>query len=553
LLVLLALWGIPNALAQAGKRIFAPIIVSNSRVTVANAPDGTLVMLSTRKGENGNDLIAMYSDDGLQWSDPVVLRKGFEHSGAILFTRDGEMHSFYTQWRTEAEKSTGNNGRFIDVWYTRSLNGRTSWTEPQRIFAGWMGGPLHPIELTTGRILLPFESWVFGRSYQNPGSGFHQFLYTGQFISTAVYSDDVGKSWVRTNDIEAPVPDPGTIGANEPAAIELKDGRIWLLTRTQMGRFYEAYSENKGAHWSVARPSRIISSDSPPGFARLKDGRILLVWNDCLRFPYAYGGRQVLHAAISEDEGATWRGYREIYRDPHRGDPPTKDADYGTGYPYVMTTKTGDVFVTNGQSSGMATLLFDPQWLYETHQAANFSHGVDEWSIYGVKGVEVVDDQGSKVLSIRRTDKEFPAAAVWNFPAGKKGVVNVSLQLKFGFRGADISVTDHYSTPVDLEAELYALYHLHIGADGRLGKVQLEPGRWYNIAIQWDAAQNEATALVNGQKALVLPQQHPTDGGANYLRLRAMAEDTIDAGFLVKSVEADVSGNTPLSTRAILK
>jgi hypothetical protein len=528
----------------AEKSIFAPVVVIPKRVTVGNLPDGTLVMFVTQKGENGNDLFAKYSDDGLHWSEPVLLRRNFERSGAILFTRDGEMHSFYDVARRE--KSGGNRGLFIDVWYTRSLNGRTRWTEPQCIFRGWMGGPMHPIELKSGRILLPFESWVFERNWQNPGTGPWAFSYSGQFISTAEYSDDGGKSWIRTNDIQAPVPDTGTIGANEPSAIELKDGRIWLLTRTQMGRFYESYSYDSGAHWSVARPSHFISSDSPHAFARLNDGRIVIVWNDCLRFPYAYGGRQVLHAAISEDEGATWHGYREIYRDPHRGDTRTKDTDYGTGYPYVMTTKTGKVFVTQGAYDAESTVLFDPQWLYETHQADDFSQGVDGWSIYGVKGVELVPHAvkaGAKVLSIRRADREWPAAAVWNFPAGKKGQVNVRLQLKPGFRGAEISVADHYSTPFDLEAELYALYHLHIGQEGLVGNsTQLDPGRWYAVTIKWDAAQNEAVAYIDGRRAAVLPQQHPTESGPNYLRLRAMSEDTSDAGFLVESVAADTSG-----------
>jgi hypothetical protein len=533
-----------NPARGVAQRIFEPVVVIPKRVIVGNMPDGTLVMLTSQKGENGNDLFAKYSDDGLTWGEPTILRKGFENSGAILFTRDGEMYSFYDLARRE--KSGGNRGLFIDVWFTRSANGRTTWTEPQCIFRGWMGGPLHPIELKSGRILLPFESWVFERNWQNPGTGFRAFSYSGHFISSAVYSDDGGTTWIRTNDIEAPVPDTGTIGANEPAAIELKDGRIWLLTRTQMGRFYESFSYDQGAHWSVARPSRFISSDSPHAFVRLKDGRIVIVWNESLRFPYAYGGRQVLHAAISEDEGATWRGYREIYRDPHRGDTRTKDVDYGTGYPYVMTTKSGKIFVTNGAYDADATLLFDPQWLYETHQADDFSQGVDRWSIYGVKGVELMphpEKASAKVLSIRRADREWPSAAVWNFPAGRKGAVKIQLQLLPGSRGAEISVADHYSTPFDLEAELYGLYHLRIGPNGWIGdNMQLTPARWYTVTIKWDAAQNEAVAFVNGRQAAVLPQQHPTDSGPNYLRFRAISTDTSDAGFLVESVEADVLG-----------
>ena len=91
--VLVALLNPARGVAQ---RIFEPVVVIPGRVTVANMPNGTLVMLSTQKREKGNDLIAKYSDDGLTWSEPTVLRRDFEDPGATLFTRDGEMHSSYS-------------------------------------------------------------------------------------------------------------------------------------------------------------------------------------------------------------------------------------------------------------------------------------------------------------------------------------------------------------------------------------------------------------------------------------------------------------------------
>src|SRR5689334_14169154 len=70
-------------------------------------------------------------------------------------------------------------------------------------------------------------------------------------------------------------PDLTTYGADEPAIIQLKDGRVWMLIRTQRGRFYESYS-NDGAYWLPALPTKLFSSDSPAGLIRLKDGGILL-------------------------------------------------------------------------------------------------------------------------------------------------------------------------------------------------------------------------------------------------------------------------------------
>ena len=50
---------------------------------------------------------------------------------------------------------------------------------------------------------------------------------------------------------------------------------------------------------------------------RIKDGRLLLLWNNCGADPlppvkWQCAERAVLAAAISDDEGKTWKGYREI-------------------------------------------------------------------------------------------------------------------------------------------------------------------------------------------------------------------------------------------------
>ena len=65
-----------------------------------------------------------------------------------------------------------------------------------------------------------------------------------------------------------------------------------------------------------------------------------------------YGGRDALHIAVSEDEGKTWRGFREIYLDHRRNDNPAKNGDRGTAYPLAAYTNDGRIVVLAGQGKG---------------------------------------------------------------------------------------------------------------------------------------------------------------------------------------------------------
>ena len=80
-----------------------------------------------------------------------------------------------------------------------------------------------------------------------------------------------------------------------------------------------------------------------------------------------YGGRDALHIAVSDDEGETWRGFREIYLDHRRNDNPAKTGDRGTAYPLGAYTSDGRILVLAGQGKGGRNLiLIDPDWIVET-------------------------------------------------------------------------------------------------------------------------------------------------------------------------------------------
>src|SRR5581483_69501 len=260
-------------------------------------------------------------------------------------------------------------------------------------------------------------------------------------------------------------------------------------------------------------------------------------------FPYANGGRQVLHLALSSDEGRTWRGFREILRDPYRNEPPPPNGDHGVSYPYPTLLSDGRVLFSLWVATGKTRALtaFDPNWVLETEQQTDFSQGMEDWSAFGVRGVGLVahpDKPGRKALAIRKPEADWPAGAVWNFPAGVSGTLKLRLQLQPGFAGALIGLTDHFSAPFDDQDEIYNLFNLKIGSEGRIGQENaLKPGVWHDLELAWDTKAGQCRVTVDG-RAVARLRQTRLGPYVNYLRLRSTAEATDSAGFLVASVEA---------------
>jgi lysophospholipase L1-like esterase len=557
----------------SGKQsVFPPLVVAHTDELYKPAllKDGRVIAVALPTIEGVQRAVAIYSsDNGRTWGQPSTLFSLPGSEGTFgyydfLVDRTGEMHFFFL-----LDPSTGTTHRQdltkeseLDIWYVKSSAGGTAWRAPKQIWRGRGGDLLSVIQLHSGRLLLPI-SFRTQRSWGNRGGDFDAFTYSGQFDSSALYSDDDGESWHQSPSVlRTTTPDIETIeGAVEPVALQLKDGRVWMLIRSQMGRFYESYSSDDGNTWSPAVPTSLISSDSPPALARLSDGRIVMFLNRNLRFPYAYGGRQVLHAAISDDEGVTWRGYREVVRDPFRQEPPPPGGDFGPAYPYPAVTKDDKVLFAlacaTGTRSGQPDdlpgfvsrqkrdlTLLDPRWLLETSQHTDFSNGLDDWSAFGVRGVEIIPNptrSGSQVLSIRKIEARWPAAAVWNFPTGARGHLRLNLMLKPGFGGALIGLSDHYSVPYDETDRFYNVYNLAIGADGSLPNGEkLEANHWHHLDMDWDTAAGQGRVVIDGRQVVVLRTQHQSDG-ISYVRLRSTALSTDLAGFLVDSIEAEIS------------
>lgn len=148
-----------------------------------------------------------------------------------------------------------------------------------------------------------------------------------QLQGTALSTDE-GRTWKLHGALEAPN------WALECMITELKDGRLWLLTRTGGGFLWESYSTDQGRSWGEPKASAIANPGSRFFIRRLASGNLLLVNH------HKFTGRSHLTAQISADDGATW------------GDGLLLDERKGVSYPDGVQDKDGLIWITYDRDRG---------------------------------------------------------------------------------------------------------------------------------------------------------------------------------------------------------
>jgi hypothetical protein len=485
------------------------------------------------------------TDNGKTWGDDRLefkLPGTAYYANQVLVDSEGELHAAF---HILGKGDKGYNGRHYDVWHAKTSGGRKSWGEPKRIFEGYVGSMRGFAQLQSGRLLIPASVAVPQRQKKvedgKPDYGWNDVA--------VFYSDDKGDTWKeapkRLSILQDNTRGRTRYGAVEPHVAQLADGRAWMLIRTKNGFLYESYSPD-GIAWSEATPSKFISSDSPATTARLKDGRLALFLNVSQRWDdpmsYAIGGREVLHAAISGDEGRTWQGFREVLYD-FRG---AGKGDRGTAYPSAVQTADGTIALVSGQGEGRKSiLLVDPKWLSDTSALSTFAPGEwPQWTTHEGRGAEVVDHPdkaGAKCLAIRKTEAKAVAGAAWNFPMAPAGKLTLRIKPKAGFGGAVVSLTDHYAVTGDTRADDNGVYSI------RLDDSTLAPDQWHDVAFEWKPGA-DATVTIDGRPAAPIKPGRVPAFGLNYVRVRSAAEGAEDGGFLIESATAN---NTAANAAAI--
>jgi sialidase-1 len=105
----------------------------------------------------------------------------------------------------------------------------------------------------------------------------------------------------------------------EPHVAELRDGRLLMYLRTQLGAVFRSVSEDGGATWSRAQTTCLRAPESMPCLTRIpRTHDLLLVWNHSFYDPgFDHSGKRTpLTVAISRDEGNSWICRKNIEDDP---------------------------------------------------------------------------------------------------------------------------------------------------------------------------------------------------------------------------------------------
>jgi len=522
--------------------VFAPALIEESpgnEATMIWLQDSTLKIFYINRPGSADKLMSIASTDhGLSWeTSGVVINLPGEayYANQVLLGKDQELHCVFHIFGTGAN---GYRNRHLNLWYCKTEDKQQRWTQPREIYDGYVGSIRGFIQLKNGRLIMAFAKAVPGRE-QRPRSGVD--LGWNEIIS--LYSDDNGATWERSDNAITIAVDGSKAtryGGVEPSIIELRDGKIWMLIRTTKGNLYASYSNDSGQSWQSPQRTHFISSDSPADLLRLSDDRLVLLWSANQRWDdagsYAMGGREVLHGAISNDDGRTWKGFREVLTAPvGRG---LVRGDRGTAYPSAEETAEKKVAFVSGQGEAKSIVLFDPDWLEQSSAYDDFSQGLEQWTLYGADSLtRLMRLKDKNVLHIRKSSigKHSDTEAVWNFPMVSKGEFTAEIEMNNDHKGISIALTDHFSISADTLASRNAV--IHFALHENVNRMARKNGNRLAVRITWDIEKKKASLFLN--EILFSEQEfrrHPVFG-LNYLRIGSPAQKEDLSGFYVHSVK----------------
>lgn len=242
------------------------------------------------EGPGNFSVLATSDDAGASWREPVLaiaVEPPMRVFDPVLWLDPlGRLWFFWAQSKSHIDGRCG-------VWAIvteQPDHPEPRWSEPRRLAHGIMMNK--PTVLADGSWLMCSAIWNRqGKKKPEtpPISECAHLTYSNVYRSI-----NHGQSWTHIGSADVP-----QRGCDEHMIVERRDGKLWMLVRTQYG-IGQSFSPNGGIAWSPGVPTGIVGPETRFFIRRLNSGRLLLVYHDHPR------ERINLAAWLSDDDGATW-------------------------------------------------------------------------------------------------------------------------------------------------------------------------------------------------------------------------------------------------------
>lgn len=418
-------------------------------------------------------------------------------------------------------------------------------------------------------------------------------LHPTAYFPVLLISED-GRSW-RTVPLEGvpfyrPEAPRGGVrwqqNNRENTMAELSDGRLMMLSRTATDYHYICYSEDGGESWSEPCPSVFHGTATMPQLTKLSDGRLLFLWCNTRPLPELAGAdgvwedvftnRDANHAAISEDDGETWIGFREMALNPLRcaadfrsNGGPEDDRDKSVHQFEALELPFGKILVAYGQHKVCRRLIiFDINWLYDKNRCEDFLHGLDGVSTqayvksilggfrgtrnnptgvvghcaynrtHGAMLVPSPEKNGREVLHICYTDDARLVSNVggvtWNFPAARRGVATVRMRIEG--KPVRLSLLDHWVNPCDTTVKSFS----HVSAIITRSMLQ-SPTPFTEVSLEFDCDRDHVALYVDRRFIAKTRLHGAAPVGLCYLHVQSAADKPDPHGALISEMRFEAA------------